>query len=85
MVTFNEPMMSCPNVDDAISADKHDAAWLAARGCKNLDPSIKQWVVVNSGSERLTPSRLLVMSYDCVISKTASRSNEGRVGPPRHL
>jgi hypothetical protein len=43
--------MSCPDVDDAVAADKHDAAWLASRGCKNLDPGVKQWVVVKSGSE----------------------------------
>ena len=51
--------MSCPDVDDAVVADKHDAAWLASRGCKNVDPGVKQWVV-KSGSE--IRSRLLVMT-----------------------
>jgi hypothetical protein len=69
VVTFSKPTMSCPNVDDAVAADKQGAAWLDARGCKNLNPGVKQWVVVNSGSERLTRSRQLAMSYGCVISK----------------
>ena len=30
--------MSCPDVDDAVAADKRDAAWLASRGCKTSTP-----------------------------------------------
>src|SRR5262245_48212870 len=35
-VVFTEPMMSCPNVDDAAAVDRQTPEWLAARGCKNL-------------------------------------------------
>jgi hypothetical protein len=59
VIAVGEPTMSCPDVDDAVVADKHDAAWLASRGCKNVDPGVKQWVV-KSGSE--IRSRLLVMT-----------------------
>jgi hypothetical protein len=85
VVTFSEPTMSCPNVDDAVAADKHDAAWLDSRGCKNLDPGVKQWVVVNSGSgaaDTEPPARHELRLRD---KQGAIRSYEGRVGPSRHL
>jgi len=85
VVTFSKPTMSCPNVDDAVAADKQDATWLDARGCKNLNPGVKQWVVVNSGSERLTRSRQLAMSYGCVISKERYDQTKAEWGPSRHL
>jgi hypothetical protein len=51
-VIFTEPMMSCPNVDNAHAADRQTADWLEAHGCKNLNPNVKEWVVVNSGLPR---------------------------------
>jgi len=46
VISFVEPTMSCPNPDDAMVADRQTADWLAAHNCKNLDPSVKEWVVV---------------------------------------
>jgi hypothetical protein len=70
VVSFATPAMSCPNIDDAIQADRYDAAMLAARDCRNLDPSVREWVVVSTGSSRALPSRVLTETYGCVVPKT---------------
>ena len=69
VISFTEPTMSCPNPDDAEMAEEQAAEWLASRGCKNLDPNVKRWVVMFGGSERLMPSGLKTLTYGCVVSK----------------
>jgi hypothetical protein len=72
VISFVEPTMSCPNPDDAAVADKQTADWLAAHNCKNLDPSVKEWVVVTAGSKRLLRDNRTVATYGCVVDKRRS-------------
>src|SRR5262249_4014494 len=53
VVSFDQPTMSCPDSFHAGEAHKHDAKWLASRGCKNLDPHVKEWLVVRSGASKV--------------------------------
>jgi hypothetical protein len=69
VVTFSEPTMSCPNIDDAVAANGQSAEWLAAHNCKNLDPNLKEWVVVTAGSKRLLKNRRTVETWGCVVNK----------------
>jgi hypothetical protein len=66
VINFTEPILGCPNVDDAVAAYKQTAEWSATRGCKNLDTNMK-WVVASAGSERQRPSGRLTMTYGCVV------------------
>jgi hypothetical protein len=72
VISFVEPTMSCPNPDDAMVADRQTADWLAAHNCKNLDPSVKEWVVVTAGSKRLLRDNRTVETYGCVVDKRRS-------------
>jgi hypothetical protein len=68
VVRFSEPLMSCPDLNDALAANKQNAEWLASHGCKNLDPSVEEWLAVHGGSGR-TRSGVNVYTYGCMISK----------------
>jgi hypothetical protein len=72
VISFVEPTMSCPNPDDATVADRQSADWLAAHNCKNLDPSVKEWVVVTTGSKRLLRDNRTVETFGCVVDKRRS-------------
>lgn len=72
VISFVEPTMSCPNPDDAIVADRQTADWLAAHNCNNLDPSVKEWVVVTAGSKRLKRDNRTVETYGCLVDKRRS-------------
>jgi hypothetical protein len=72
VISFVEPTMSCTNPDDARVADRQTADWLAAHNCKNLDPSVKEWVVVTVGSKRLLRDNRTVETYGCVVDKRRS-------------
>jgi hypothetical protein len=88
VVSFAVPTMSCPNIDDAVQADQYDAALLAARDCRNIDPSVREWVVISSGSSRALPSRILTMTYGCVVSRerwVRVQQRSGMFAPPPSL
>jgi hypothetical protein len=69
VISFAEPTLSCPDPDDAEMAEEQAPEWLASRGCKNLDPNVKRWVVVTAGSRWLKPSGLTTLTWGCVVSK----------------
>jgi hypothetical protein len=69
VISFAEPTMSCPDPDDAEMAEDQAAEWLASRGCKNLDPNVRRWVVVTGGSRWLKQSGLRTLTWGCVVSK----------------
>jgi hypothetical protein len=88
VVYFAAPTMSCPNIDDAVQADRYDAALLAARDCRNLDPSVREWVVISSGSRRALPSHVLTMTYGCLVSRgrwVQVQQRSGTFAPPPSL
>lgn len=68
VISFVEPTMSCPNLDDAIAADKQTDDWLATHDCKNLDTD-RQWVVINAGLSRWKQSGVVYETHGCVIDK----------------
>ena len=72
VISFVEPTMSCPNPDDAIVSDRQTAEWLGAHDCKNLDPGVKEWVVVMAGWKRLLRDNRTVETYGCVVDKRRS-------------
>jgi hypothetical protein len=46
VVSFSDPTLGCPDVDDVGVADRQTAEWLSFHSCGNLEPKIKEWVVM---------------------------------------